>query len=380
MSDRGLRMRRPRLLYLLNIKNATGIAQEVACHIDQKRFDLRVAFFYRAQLGYPESPVPDQVTELNARGKSDLKAMYALYRLIKTWRPDIIHVHHTMTSALGSVFGRLLGVPMIIRTEHTDRGRLNPGQRLMNVPALILADAIICNSNATRRSFSWWERVIASEKRLTIYNGVDLLRIDDNLSDNTEIRGKIGVEADDFMIGNMGRLVSPKDQRSLIQAMEIVVEELPQAKLVIVGDGPLRGDLESLAQALGLQNNVIFTGAIAREKVYEILHMIDLFVMSSLWEGFCNAVVEAMAARKPVIVTNVGPLPEVVGEVGRFVPPRSPKILAEAILELTSASPDLLKSMGEAGRRRVEENFTIERTVQGYEQLYTKLLGRKENG
>jgi glycosyltransferase involved in cell wall biosynthesis len=338
---------------------------------------LRVAIFYSAQSAIPDLPSADYVVELDANNGLDIKAVYALYHLVKTWRPDIIHVHHTLTSPLGSIFGKLLGVPVIIRTEHTARNRLGFGQRFTGIPALALADSVICNSNATCRSLSWWESALASDKCLTIYNGVDLLKIDESLSDRTEIRKEIGVKANDFVIGHVARLIPAKDQRSLIEAMKIVVAKPSQAKLVIVGDGPLRGDLESLVQILGLRDNIIFTGAVTRRKVYEILHAIDIFVMSSLWEGFCNALVEAMAARKPIITTNVGPLPEVVGEVGKFVPPSSPEILAEAILEMASASSDLLKSVGEAGRQRVEEKFTIERTAEGYEQLYTTLLERK---
>jgi len=365
----------PLVLHLVASNIAKSIPLEMAAHIRQQGFDLHAVAYYRA--AGPPAVFQLPVTEIGARGPLDRSAARALYHMIRSLRPDVIHVHHTLPAVLGSLFGRLLGAPALIDTEHNDHAGFTLGQRLLNLVTLAMCDAVVCNSRNTCRSFSWWERAAAAGKRLVIYNGVNVGWLDRCATDREAVRKRYGLGAQDFVIGNVGRLVRQKDQQSLIRAMEPVIPRLPQAKLVVVGEGPLHEELEALVQQLGLQRHVVLTGNLARQEVYELLHAIDLFVMCSQWEGFCNALVEAMAIGKPFVATHVGPLPEVTGGLGRLVPPHSPAALAEAIVELSSAAPGELERLGQAARQRVVENFTVQRTAEQYGQLYRRLLAEK---
>ena len=141
---------------------------------------------------------------------------------------------------------------------------------------------------------------------------------------------------------------------------------------LIIGDGPLRTELEDLKQELRLQNNVLFLGN--RRDIPSILHTLDLFVLSTHKEGLPIVLLEAMAAGKPVVATAVDGNPELVQNrrTGRTVPPRDPEALKDAICEVLS-NPSLAKEMGQKGRERVQDHFTIEKMIASYEDIYTSL-------
>lgn len=370
-------MDRYRVLYLVSRRAVTSVPLDVACHLDLSQFDLTIVTCFLSRPAAEDTAGSIPVVELAARHQYDVRAWCALYNLIQQHRPHILHVHHTLPAALGCLFGRLLNVPVIINTRHHDHTALGPGQSLLALITLGLADLIICNSNYTRSSFRWWERRLAGHKRVTAYNGVDVQRIDQSFVEPAWLRAQLGIRPGAFVIGHAGRLVREKDQATLIRALAILVDEGLDATLVVVGAGPLRDRLLSLAYSLSLENRVVFTGEIARQRVYQILHTLDLFVMSSNTEGFGNAVVEAMGARRPVVVTRAGALPEVVGEAGRLAPPRSPTALAGAILELAQLSSAALAALGEAGRSRVEACFTVQRAGAAYSRLYRQMLHQK---
>jgi glycosyltransferase involved in cell wall biosynthesis len=178
------------------------------------------------------------------------------------------------------------------------------------------------------------------------------------------------------VIGTLARLHEQKGHSYLLDAVAQLRREIPDVKALVVGDGELRPSLEQRTQALRLSDSVIFTGT--RRDVPEILALLDVFVLPSLWEGLPIALLEAMAAGLPVVATRVGGVPEVVvdGETGLLVPPRDPDALSEAILTLLQ-DPDLRQKMGQAGQERVREYFSVERMVEETEALYERLLAEK---
>jgi glycosyltransferase involved in cell wall biosynthesis len=153
----------------------------------------------------------------------------------------------------------------------------------------------------------------------------------------------------------------------------------PDAVALLVGDGSGRRELEARAGAMGLQGSLRFLGS--RLDVPEILRVVDILVHPSLEEGFCNAILEAMAAGKPVVATAVGGNPEAVmeGETGLLVPPGDGPALAEAIGWLLDR-PEQAAAFGHAGRRRVVERFELSRMVKQYEAVYDRLLAAKGRG
>jgi glycosyltransferase involved in cell wall biosynthesis len=161
----------------------------------------------------------------------------------------------------------------------------------------------------------------------------------------------------------------------LIRAMEVVVREYPQTRLLMAGSGPLRSSLEALTQQLGLTRTISFLGAVEHRQVPEILKNVDIFVMPSIQEEFGVAAVEAQAMEIPVVATRVGGVPEVVsdGETGILVEPGNSGQLAQAILTLIE-NPALRRQMGERGRRHVLDNYRWEDNAALMERLYNRFL------
>jgi glycosyltransferase involved in cell wall biosynthesis len=236
-----------------------------------------------------------------------------------------------------------------------------------------LSDRILVPSQASKRMVVEKEGIRA--RRISVvYNGVDP-EVFAPLHDRAEIRAELGIGAGEVVAGTVGRLSPEKGGVDLlIRAMASLRAEYPQVRLVVVGDGPLRPQLESMAGEVGLP--VIFTGT--RTDVPRLLGAIDLFVLPSLLEAMPIALLEAMAMRLPVVATRVGGVPEIVrdGIDGLLVAPGSAAALHAAIGQLVG-SPALRCRLGEAAQARVLSRFTIEGMVKRVEGIYDRLLAKK---
>ena len=191
----------------------------------------------------------------------------------------------------------------------------------------------------------------------------------------SEARRRLGVEPHHVVIGSVARLDPVKDFPTMVRAFRDVVRVLPQARLVIIGDGPERATIAAEVAEMGLTGSVILTGH--REDVASLLRGLDIYANSSIFEGVSLTILEAMAAGLPVVATRVGGTPEVVveGETGRLVPARDVGAMAEALLTIATDS-DTARRMAASGRSRVERQFTIERMVERYAAVYREAGGR----
>ncbi len=201
-----------------------------------------------------------------------------------------------------------------------------------------------------------------------IYEGMDLQGID------ALPKAPPRVGDDRPVIGIVAHLSSEKGHITLIKAVSLLLQSYPRLVLSVVGEGPLRAELEKLTNTLGASRSVLFLGF--REDVDSVMKSFDIFCLPSLSEGLSSAILAAMGNRLPVVATSVGGIPELVTDrkTGLLVPPRDPERLARALRELLD-SPDLRKRMGESGRRRVESHFTLEKKIRNFERLYLELLG-----
>jgi glycosyltransferase involved in cell wall biosynthesis len=184
-----------------------------------------------------------------------------------------------------------------------------------------------------------------------------------------KLHKELGLGAENRLIGNVARLDPIKNHSLLLHAMQVVLKNKPRARLVLVGDGPLREQLEREAAGLGIEDAVFFLGE--RNDIAAILRDIDIFVLSSLSEGMSLTLVEAMAARTPIVATDVGGNPALItsGESGLLVPSADPAALASAILKILG-DPNLAKSLAGAARHRFEEDFNLETMIERYMELY----------
>ncbi len=355
-----------------------------AAHINNETFEVVLCSYYRVgpDVTANRQSYGKRVETLAARGRLDLVAWLRLFRLLRRERFDVVHTHHNLSGILGRILGKMARVPVIVNSNGTVHTRFSFPVRVAKGLTLPLADAHVFVSKAVELSFSWWERRLCRRsKKIVIYNGVDIRAIDRAASETERLREKLGLPEGAFVVGHVGRLIPLKSQKTLLEAFAIISRQCAEARLIVVGQGPMENDLKGHAKALGIHDKTIFTGFIALEETYGILHLVDVFAMASSAEGFSKVVLEAMAARRPVVATDIMAFREAVieGLTGKIVPLQDPESLANALLSLCQ-DPKTARTMGAAGRQRVEENFLIERTAAEYENVYRELLKKKRTG
>jgi L-malate glycosyltransferase len=310
--------------------------------------------------------------ELNRRDGNDPNLVLQLYRLFRREQPDIVHTHAWGTLIEGLVAARLARVPIVIHGEHGTL-QLKRHQRWMQRAAWSRVDRVLSVSTRLAERMAA-ETSFTPERITTIRNGVDLGRF--TSVDRLAARQSVGIATNAVVIGTVGRLVPVKDQASLLQAAAILRQRGLSPTVVLAGDGPLREQLLQQAESLGLAQSVRFLGH--RADVETVLAALDVFVLSSVSEGLSNTILEAMAARLPVVATRVGGADELVldGTSGLLVPSKSPQQLADALEQLLR-DPVRRRAMGDAGRARVESSFDLNGMILQYEALYLNLvLGR----
>jgi glycosyltransferase involved in cell wall biosynthesis len=299
-----------------------------------------------------------------------------LLRFVRRVEPAIVHGFLFWAYVLGTYAARAAGVPIVIASRRSlghfkaDKPHYLILERLANG----MTDLIVANSEAVKQDVVRRERVEPSKVRV-IHNGIDPSTYQAAV-DSPRLRASLGIPEEAKIVGVVANLIPYKGHRVFLSACQEVRRRHSPAKILLIGDGPARGELEALAQVLGLQGDVLFLGG--RRDVSQLLALMDLAVLPSLEEGFPNAVLEAMAAGKAVVATRVGGVPEAVvhGETGLLVPPGEPGALAEAISELLS-HPQRAAEMGMSGKERVTKQFGLDRMVRETQGVYEELLATK---
>lgn len=363
-----------RVLFLVNVAAVTSVPVDLAGALARRGAEVEVIAFYD---GAGRRPSEGAARSLAARSAHDLGAWRRLGAILRGQRPDVLHLHHTASSVAGALLGRRHGVPALVKTEHYDHGRARPGQAAANALVLGLVDRVVTNSRATLASFRPWERLLARGKAVTVHNGVDLARIE-AAANGTGARHRREISPSSFLVGSVGRLIPVKRFDLLLEAVATARARVPGLELVIAGGGPREADLRDRVRRLGMRDRVRLTGEIGRRDVYELLGGLDLFVVSSRSEGFCNAAVEAMAAGVPVLCSDIPALREVVGDAGTYAAAGDPGAFAAGIERAAGWSEEERRERGEAGRRRARKRFSLRRAADRHLELYRSLLGGVE--
>ncbi|MBF8258821.1 MAG: hypothetical protein HW377_1195 [Actinobacteria bacterium] len=300
-------------------------------------------------------------------------AIGALAWIYRKKRPDIVHACLPVACVLGPVAARLAGVPKVIVSRRSLSNYKAKYPQMSRVEPLgyLLADAVLVNSDAVRRDVERTERFWEGKIRL-VHNGIDTTpTVPSPLGEL--FPGLSGREAGP-VITYVANLFPYKGHLDLVEAARFVMDVFPSTRFLLVGrDAGEMNAIRTRVAELGLEHRVLLAGL--RADALKIMAASSFVVHPSHEEGFSNTILEAMAAGKAVVATRVGGNPEAVidGETGILVPPRDPSTLSAAILSLLR-DPERARAMGEAGRRRVVEHFSLEKMVREIESLYDSLL------
>ena len=327
-------------------------------------------------MGVEPTVIPEIGRELS--WKSDLVAFWKLLQLIRSFRPRIVHTHTAKAGAIGRSAAILAGVPIRVHTYHGHvlRGYFSPLktrvfiwiERLLG----LFTQRVVAISELQRDELCDVYRVVPRRRCEVIPLGFDLRPFAVAERRRGELRRELGIPADRPLIGIVGRVVPIKNHAMFFDMARRVLA-VRDAGFVIVGDGELRADLERMVRELGLADRTVFLGW--RRDLDVIYADLDLVALTSINEGTPVAVIEAMAAARPVVATRVGGVADVVGheETGCLVASGDSAAFARETLRLLG-DPGLRERFGREGRARALARYGSERLVADVRGLYSKLL------
>lgn len=292
-----------------------------------------------------------------------------LFMLIKRWRPHVVQTLLPFADMIGRTVARAAKARSIVTAIHARNIDKSWWQFQLDKWTIPWADKVIFVSKQVI-PFSIASEGVRPERVVYIPNGIEL--ITKNETKTLDLRAQFGIASNAKLIGTVGRLNPQKGHCFLIAALPKVLSEFSDIALCLVGDGPLRGELQRQVESLGISDKVYFLGE--RNDVSEILKSLDLYVQSSLFEGMPLAVMEAMSASCPVVATRVDGTEELIvhGQTGWLVAPSAPNALAEGVLYALK-HPDEFAQIAHNARQTIEENFTVDKMVLAYDAVFRQL-------
>jgi glycosyltransferase involved in cell wall biosynthesis len=324
--------------------------------------------------------IPTKVRYSKLTPWSDLRYFVELLSLLRERRFDVVHLSAAKAALYGRLAARAAGVPIVIFNAHgfPFHDFSNPAARitLATIEKLLsryCTDMVVCCGEAVR-AYALSHNIVPSSRLVTIENGVE---IPESLPEPDAARRALGLPSEAPIIVTVGRLARQKAPENFLRAAAAVTREVPGVRFLVVGDGPLKSHLQTLAERLGIAASVQFLGF--RDDVPLILRAADIFALFSRWEGLPLTILEAMAAERPVVATAVDGNMEAVqhGRTGLLSPAEDIDQFAMNLTTLVRA-PDRAREMGSAGRRLVEERFCVDRMAHQLSDLYQRLDERRQ--
>ena len=384
---------RVRVLRIISRMNVGGPALHALLlneRLDPSRYESRLA---AGQVGEAEGDYlalhgadPARFVSIPALGREveggrDWTAFWALVRLMRSFRPHVVHTHTAKAGALGRLAATLCRVPVVVHTYHGHvfDAYFSPLKtRLVVLAERLLAgraSALVAVTDRVRRDIL--ARGIGRQDRVVVVPlGLDLDPMIAAPARRGELRRELGLGADVPLVGIVARLVPVKAHETFLQAARAIAPVRPDAMFLIVGDGERRSALEAMAGELGLAGRVRFLGW--RADLDRLYADLDVVVLTSKNEGSPVALIEAMAAGRPVVSTRAGGVEDVVadGETGRVVPVGDDAAVARAILDLLEHPAEAAR-LGAAARDAVRARFASARLVADVDRLYRRLLDER---
>lgn len=378
-------MARPRRLVFVTADLRTGGAERNVATLlpalDRSRVAPSVCCLYEPGAFFEDvraAGVPATCLRLNPSDLATPRAIAALARHLRRERAEVVMTQGFNAGIVGRVAARLAGVDAVLAWKHNvgHLGRHGLVERLGERLVGRWTTRYLGVSYAQLGYLTGFMGIEPSRIRV-IYNTLDPRSYRPVTGRDPALAAALGLAPEDFVIAAVAVLRDEKDHPTLLHAMRHVVDGLPAARLLVVGDGPDRPALEALTRRLGLVENVRFLGS--RTDVLALLGVADVATLSSYTiENFPYAILEAMAVGRPAVCTAVGGLAEMIEDevTGYLVPPKAPWALAERLLDV-GRSDDRGAAMGAAARQRLEERFAIDRAARRVVDLVDEALAER---
>lgn len=343
--------------------------------LDQDRYEMVVLGLDRP------SPAGRYLEEQGAtvfysdRGKLNPATILDILNVGRKTRADVLHLHGYKASTFGRIAGQLSGTPVIVH-EHAVFPTIPPYQKLADRLLAPLSDRVVVNCDAVAE-FCKRHRAMRGGDMEVVFNGIPLEDFRAVTEEEIrEVARELRLDPDAPTVGTVARLDAQKGVSYLLRAVPLIRARVPGLQVLIVGDGTLRDELGRQARDLGVEDAVLFTGE--RRDVPRLYGLMDVKVISSLFEGTTLTVFEAWAVGTPVVATAVDGVAEVIQDevTGLLVPPRDPAAIAEAVAALLLA-PDRAREISERARRAVAA-YEIRTSMRRIEQLYDDVLEARQ--
>ncbi len=303
-----------------------------------------------------------------------------IYKAVKGLNIDIIHSHKFKEDFISVLLSMLCKIPYLIRTIHSLHGitKTHTGFKYYKSKLFsfinwfilkIFFNRIIAVSEDIKKHYA---KLYLDKKLVVVRNAINVEKVyPAKLKE--EIKQELSLDKDSFVIGSAGRLVPIKGYDVFLKMAKIILDRNPNVVFVLVGDGPLLGDLKALAGSLGITNSVRFIGY--KNDIYNYLNMMDIFVLASLSEGIPSIILEAAALKIPIVSTAVGGIPEILKDnvSARLVQAGDEKLLAQVCMGLVD-DYKYAKKLADTAKNNILENFDIKKTVYKIKEVYSSLL------
>jgi len=366
----------------LSTGGAEIMLYKLVSKMDRSCFDIYVVSL--TDIG----PVGEKIKKLNIpvvavgmkrgwKGFFSFSEFFKLLRIVKNYKPDVIQTWMYHSDLIGGLVGKILKVPVIWNIRHSN---LNPKYnkkttiwtaKICTKLSKALPKKIICCSYASKNVHK--KLGYDENKMVVIPNGFDVDIFFPDRQGREKIRRELNLNDKTIVIGFAARFDPQKDHKNFFEAAKIVHKIYPNVHFLLCGDGISwkNEKLKEWIKKSGVKNVTCLLGR--RDDMKDIYNAIDILSSSSYGEGFPNVIGEAMACGVPCVVTNVGDSAIIVGDTGFVVPPKNPEALAEAIIKVIEMGEEKRKELGRKARDRIKENYSIEKIVNSYEQLYKKV-------
>lgn len=361
-----------KILYVITGLGGGGAEKVLADLADQMLFkghQVKIAYLKGDVVVRPKSSAIELVN-LGLENPICMVSAYKKYKaLIISFKPDVVHAHMVHANIFARISRLFTAVPRLICSAHSN----NEGGQLRMLAYRMthsLADLTTNVSNNASASFEKKKAVPLGGIR-TVYNGIDLNRFIKNNTNNSVRRQLNILESTPIFIA-VGRLHEAKDYPNLLKAFIILqnssIFNLVQPKLLIIGDGELKTEIEETIREFDLVNHVLLLGR--RDDIPQLLNAADYFILSSKYEGLPTVIIEAMACHKYVIATDCGGSKELLGETGALIPASNADALAAAMIKALEFKDDFLEYNGLKARARVEELFSLDSVTEEWLNIY----------